>query len=207
MFNELSLIIIREIFRRIHKDDLLKFKLITKRIFNFITNDRVCQCVYLQKTFNLSFESDTQNLNEILDSKKYLEFLTQKRLLWKTRGYFIFIRPQDDALLTIYKNDSMFVMKSNIDFTEIEDLDLIQENCSFEDKIINDGFIMINPKFYDRRFIAKKLHKLHPSSYDKGGIYKTRQKFSSSHSKIHLEFITREYSEKRFKIILKQLLN
>ena len=84
MFDQIPFMILRDIFEKIDKKDLLSFKLTTKRIFNFVTDDRVCQCVYLQKQFNLSFNDNLKELIRILDSKKYSRFFTQDKLLYKT---------------------------------------------------------------------------------------------------------------------------
>lgn len=54
MFQNISLLIFREIFIGIHNtNDLLNFKFILRRICNFINNDVVCQKHYLNVVFNI----------------------------------------------------------------------------------------------------------------------------------------------------------
>ena len=206
MFDDIPFIILREMFIRLYREDLFNFKLITKRVLNFIENDRVCQCVYLQKRFNLSFNDNLKELIKILDSKKYSRFFIQEKLSFKMGEFSIFIRPYDDAMTTIHINDTFHIVRSNVDFVNQQNFKLLEEKYSlFEDKIINEGFILINPKFYDEESLEENLINLNRT------FWKTKTKivkfctYSSINSKICIEFLNHKYYKKRFRIILNEL--
>ena len=170
MLGELPFIILRELFVRFDGEIMFNFKFLNKRIFNFVVDDRVCQCVYLQKRFNLSsFKHNLKELIGILDSKKYSRFFTQEKLLYKTEGFLLYIRPYDNAMITIFKDNNSLELIINVDFSYQQILKSIEEkNSFFEDKIFNNGFIMIDPKFYNEKSILNNLNLIRKSIYIDG---------------------------------------
>lgn len=207
MFEQIPFIILREIFRKIYKNDLFNFKILNKRIFNFITDDRVCQEIYLEKKYNLVFNDDLENIIKILDSKKYSKFFTQEKLLWKTEAFFIYIRPKDDSLINIYRGNpfryDVFNLTSNINFCS-DNFELIDNKSPlFEDKILNMGFLLINPIFYEEQKIINSIGKVNVTFKDKQCFYGLSGGIKCS---INISFSTSEYNKLRFKAIEKVLL-
>lgn len=103
MLNIISLIIIREIFINLNKNDLSNFKFITKRIFNFVNRDRICQKYYLKEKYpNLKFKHGYyENLEQFitdLDKRKYSQYLCNSKIIFKDSQTF-FIRLFDNKII------------------------------------------------------------------------------------------------------------
>lgn len=153
MLNELPLLIIREIVLRFDDFNLLVlFKLLNKRLNNFITRDEICQTVYLKLKYRLKIDRSGQVKNlrfliNLLNSKKYSKFF--KTGFVYDRKYIVFVRPTDDSFIVFSIEETRsglkYIFRTSAKYMTLNLIKLYKNKIrNFENYLSLKGFFHLN---------------------------------------------------------------
>lgn len=159
--NKLPLLILRELI--VSFDDyklILIIKLLNKRFYNFINNDKVCQERYLKLKYDLEFNlNDNVNLSKlisVIDSKFYSHLL--KRGLDSNFNKVAFINPYCDSVILLIDPhpENVFVIissKNNLTLNLLTDLISNNNRELIEKSLFSEGYFILKDEeskiFYD----------------------------------------------------------
>ena len=147
MLDKLSLVIIKEIIKRIIEyesiDNLIK---LNKRFTNFIINDRICKERYLFIKYNLIVEKDHLKLIRLLNSKSYSKYVRKGSST--NDNFATFVRPKDDKF--IIARDHNFAIKNFKKIFKFSERSMIPTILKILDEKIEDVeyVLTLNDFFY-----------------------------------------------------------
>lgn len=167
MFDTIPFVILRDFFLRIEtKNEIYNFTVSSKRILNFVGNDRVCQEHIIKIFYNLTISHPLINIPElisVLNEKKYSKYLKSG---FNSKRIELFIRPSDDHIIIYYpevgheRTLTGCVEENMISyFRKFDDFEFMMNlegfficSLSFQEIVKNNPVFNTQRKFYENHF-------------------------------------------------------